>query len=287
MQQDLATYALGYEKIYQQLGILTPIDTSKMSNYSKDSIFPFFYQAERWYWDGQQWAVPYIWGINTIIYNPKKIKQPNRYKDLLAPELKGKLTFTDDTLSTWPIIAKIAGYGDQFPNLTHAQFEDAFEKLAPYKDQCRVFATSSGDAVSLLVSGEVDAVFSTSAYTPFDTAKSGVETRFHVPEEGAATWCDAWFVPKTVKSRELAVQYINQMLDPQVQANLCERMSCGTVNPKAVAHLKPEIRALWDYNNLESFFERSKFYGQPPTESSQYVTYAEWLNKWTEFKGSF
>ncbi|WP_166361571.1 ABC transporter substrate-binding protein [Pseudomonas akapageensis] len=287
VQLDLTMYALGYETIYKEMDILTPIDTSRIPNYSPDSTIPLFYKGNRWYWDGKQWGIPLLWGMNTIVYNVKNVKKPKVYKDLLDPKLKGKLTFVDDGLSTWSIIAIIAGYGDKFPNLTRAEFDDAFEKLKPYRDQCRVFASSAGDAVSLLASGEVDAVFSLSAFAPTETAKRGVETALSVPEEGAALWCDALFIPKTAKDVPLALEFINKVLEPETQAKMATTMFSAVTNQKAIPLLPPALRETFDYNNLDSFFQKSKLYGQPPLSSDKYVTYAEWVDQWANFKGSF
>ncbi len=287
VQLDLTMYALGYEIIYKEMGLLKAIDTSKIPNYSPDNTLPLFYKGSRWYWDGKQWGVPLLWGMNTIVYNPKSVKKPTQYSDLLDPKYKGKLTFVDDGTSNWSLIAIIAGYGDKYPNLTRAEFDDAFEKLKPYRDQCRVFAASSGDAVSLLVSGEVDVVFSASANTPSETTKRGVTTLLSVPKEGAALWCDALFIPKTAKDIPLALEFINTVLEADTQARMATTMFSGVVNPKAIPLLSAELRETFDYAHLDSFFEKSKLYGQPPLNSTQYVTYAEWIDQWANFKGSF
>ncbi|MHA6195387.1 ABC transporter substrate-binding protein [Pseudomonas wadenswilerensis] len=287
VQLDLTMYALGYEAIYRDMGILSPIDTSKLTHYNADDTLPLFYKGERWFWDGKQWGIPLLWGMNTIVYNVAKVDKPSRYSDLLDPRLKGKLTFVDDSLSTWCLIAIIAGYGDKYPNLTRAEFTDAFEKLQPYRDQCRVFAASVGDAVSLLASGEVDAVFSLSAQGVLETRKRGVKTALSVPEEGAAIWCDALFVPQTAKDVPLALEYVNKMLEPEIQAQMAWSMFSGVTNRKAVPLLRPELKELFDYDNLDAVFRKSRLYGVPPLESGDYVTYAEWVDQWSAFKGSF
>ncbi|MBF8774069.1 ABC transporter substrate-binding protein [Pseudomonas fulva] len=287
VQLDLTMYALGYEAIYRDMGILSPIDTSKISNYNPQDTIPLFYKGDRWFWDGKQWGIPLLWGMNTIVYNVEKIEKPTKYSDLLNPKLKGKLTFVDDSLSTWSLIAIIAGYGDKYPYLTRAEFEDAFQKLQPYRDQCRVFAASVGDAVSLLVSGEVDAVFSLSAQGVLETQKRGVKTALSVPQEGAAIWCDALFVPKTAKDVPLALEYVNKMLEPETQAAMAWSMFSGVTNKKAVPLLRSELKELFDYEHLDAIFEKSKLYGVPPLNSDKYVTYSEWVDQWTAFKGSF
>jgi len=286
VQLDLAMYALGYETIYNEMGILSPIDMSKIPNYSADSTIPLFYQGNRWYWDGKQWGIPLLWGMNTIVYNVDKLAKPTEYKDLLNPKLKGKLTFVDDGLSTWSLIAILAGYGDKYPNLTQAEFKDAFEKMQPYRDQCRVFASSVGDAVSLLTSGEVDAVFSLSAYGPFETAKRGVNTALAIPKEGVALWCDAMFLPKTAKNVPLALEYANKLLEPKVQAEMATGMFAAVTNKKAIPMLSQELQDVFLYRDLDALFAKSKLYGVPPIDSDKYVTYSEWVDQWASFKGS-
>jgi spermidine/putrescine transport system substrate-binding protein len=286
VQLDLAMYALGYETIYSEMGILSPIDMSKVSNYSADSTISLFYQGNRWFWDGKQWGIPLLWGMNTIVYNVDKVPKPAEYKDLLSPNLKGKLTFVDDGLSTWSLIAILAGYGDKYPNLTKAEFKDAFEKMQPYREQCRVFASSVGDAVSLLTSGEVDAVFSLSAYGPFETTKRGVKTALAIPKEGVALWCDAMFLPKTVENIPLALEYANKLLEPQVQADMATGMFAAVTNKKAIPLLSQELQDIFMYRDLEALFAKSKLYGVPPIDSGEFVTYSEWVDQWATFKGS-
>lgn len=42
VQLDLTMYALGYEKIYQEMGLLKAIDTTKIPNYSADNTLALF-----------------------------------------------------------------------------------------------------------------------------------------------------------------------------------------------------------------------------------------------------
>ncbi|WP_223886766.1 ABC transporter substrate-binding protein [Pseudomonas amygdali] len=286
VQLDLAMYALGYESIYSDMGILSPIDVSKLPNYSASSTIPLFYQGKRWFWDGKQWGVPLLWGMNTIVYNVDKIEKPTEYKDLLNPKLKGKLTFVDDGLSTWSLIAILGGYGDKYPNLTKSEFKDAFAKMQPYRDQCRVFASSVGDAVSLLSSGEVDAVFSLSAYGPSETAKRGIKTALSIPKEGVALWCDAMFLPKTVKNAPLALEYANKLLEPKIQAEMATAMYAAVTNKNAIPLLSQELQDVFLYKDLDALFAKSKLYGIPPAESDEYVTYSEWVDQWAAFKSA-
>jgi spermidine/putrescine-binding protein len=285
---DLAEYSQGFEKFYvDELNIVKPVDIAKVPNFTPENIYPQFYQASTWYWNDTHFAIPWVWGLNALVYNPKMTKPIKSYKDLLAPELKGKLTFCDDTIATWPMIARIAGFGPQFPNLTKEQFKTAFEGLGPYRDQCRVFASSNGDAISLFASGEIAACFSLWSGTPVETAKRGVETIYAVPEEGAVMWCDAWFMPKSAENIEAAHAFMNEAISAKAQAEVCKGVNGGAVNRHAVQLMEADTKALFDYANLDEVFKKSPLQGQPPRTSDTYATYDEWTQAWADFKSSF
>ena len=101
-----------------------------------------------WYWDGKQWAIPFMWGADQIILNPEMAEvEVKDYPDLLDPSFTGKVAIIDNPLTVWPQLAKLAGYGDKFPNMTKEELADCFAKNKPYRDQMKVFATSNGDVI--------------------------------------------------------------------------------------------------------------------------------------------
>ncbi|RUM20494.1 extracellular solute-binding protein [Rhizobium vallis] len=285
---DLAEYSNGYNAIYNELKVLTELDVSKIPNYNKDDIYPPFFQGNMWFWDGKQWAMPWVWGVDTIIVRPDLVSvHVSSYEDLLQPEFEGKLAFVDNPLTTWPQIAKVTGYKDKFPNLTKDELADCFEKLKPYRDQCKVFASSNGDIISLFASGEIAACFCVWAAVPLETIKQGVKTQAIMPKEGAAVWADAWFIPKTAENIESAHAFINEALSPEIQASISRTAVASSVSKKAPALMDQQTRALFDYDNFDSAFAAMKIYGQPPRTSDKYATYDDWLQVWSDFRAGF
>jgi len=285
---DLAEYSNGYQEVYKDINALTSIDVSKIPNYNKEDIYPPFYQGAMWYWDNTNWALPWCWGVDTLVINPKlagvEIKS---YTDLLKPELKGKVTFVDNPLTTWPTIAKVTGYGDKFPKMTKAELDDCFTKMIPYREQCRVFGTSNGDVISLFAAGEIAACFCVWAAVPLETAKQNVETKAIIPTEGAAVWADAWFIPRTAENIDTALAFINQALSPEVQASVSKTAVCSAVNRKAVPLMDEATRSLFDYANFDEAFSNIKIPDQPPRNSTEFATYDDWLQKWADFRAGF
>lgn len=285
---DASEYSNGYNGIYKELGVLTELDVAKIPNYNSDDIYPPFFNGEMWHWDDKTWAMPWCWGLDTIVVRPDLLEsEVTSYEDLLKPELTGKIAFLDNPLTVWPQIAKVTGYGDKFPNMTKEEVDDCFVKLQPYRDQTKVFAASNGDVISLFASGEIAACFCVWSAVPLETAKQGVTTLAINPKEGGAVWADAWFIPKTAVNIDLAHEFINQALSPEVQASISRTAVCSSVSNKAPALMDEVTRGLFDYDNFDAAFSAIRIYGQPPRTSDQYATYDDWLQKWADFRAGF
>ncbi|MEZ5924204.1 MAG: extracellular solute-binding protein [Hyphomicrobiaceae bacterium] len=282
---DLTEYNQAYNKFYaEELGIIEPIDVSKVPNYNANDIFAGFYQGERWYWNNTQWGIPFTWGLNSLVYNPAMMERPTSYADLLKPELKGKITIIDDNTGTWPTAAIMGGVPGKYPNVTKEELATLWEGMKPYRDQCKSFAASNGDVISMLVSGDIAACLNVWSGIPFETAKQNVKTDYVIPKEGAVMWCDAWFTPKTAKNRDTALAYINETLAAAPQASLANRAVTGVVTKGAVPLLDEATRALFDYNDLDSVFKSAPMLGIPPRESTEFATYDEWVRAYEDFK---
>lgn len=285
---DVAEYGQGYARLYgDELKIIHPIDISRIPNYNPSLIFQKFYKTPTWFWKNTQFGIPWNWGLNALVYNPQVRPTIDTYEDLLRPEFKGKLTIIDDGTATWPIAARLVGHGDKYPNLTKAEMKESFDNLRRYGEQCRVFANSIGDVTSMLVSGDLAACFCIWNGIIQETAKQGVTTNYALPKEGAVMWCDAWFIPTSVRNLDTAYAFINESISAEIQAAFIPTVSGGTVNRDAVPKLDPTARALFDYNNLDAVFEKSPLQGIPPSQSETFATYSDWTQAWTDFKSSF
>ncbi|MBL4929416.1 ABC transporter substrate-binding protein [Fuscibacter oryzae] len=282
---DLTEYNQAYNRFYvDELDIIRPLEMDKIPNYNKDNIFPGFYQGERWYWDNTQWGVPFTWGLNSLVYNPAMMDKPTSYKDLLKPELAGKITITDEITGTWPIAARVAGFGAKYPNVTRDELAEIFEVMKEYRAQSKTFSPSNGDIISLFAAGDIAACFNCWSGIPFEAAKQGVKLEYVIPEEGAVMWCDAWFTPRAAENIDTAHAYINETLKPEYQAKLAKATTSGCVNHNAVALMDEETRALFNYDDLDSVFKTSPLEGIPPRESDEFATYDDWVRAYEDLK---
>ncbi len=285
---DMVEYSNGYGAQYDELKIMQPLDLSKIPNYNAESMFPPFYEADMWRWDDETWSIPWVWGLDTLIYNPDTVPfEIKSYKDLLRPELTGRVAMLDNPLTTFPQIAKVAGYGDKYPLLTADEMADCFEKLKPYRDQTKVYATSNGDVVSLFTSGEIDACFCVWNGVTVSTTEQNVRTIAADPIEGGAVWADSWFIPHTAENLDTVHALINEALSPEVQAGMCTATASNTVSPLALPLMSDDAKQYFDYANFKDEFAKLKIYGLPPLTSDEHATYADWIQAWADFRAGF
>ncbi len=99
-------------------GLIQPLDTSQLSNWSK--------LPPRWQenmarnaqgqpqTEGKVWGAPYRWGMTVIAYNEEKFAQfdwrPQDWSDLWRPELTGKIALIDNRREVIGLTLKKLGY---------------------------------------------------------------------------------------------------------------------------------------------------------------------------------
>ncbi len=281
---DLAEYNQAYADLYiREMKIAMPLDPAKIPNYSGDNLFSVFYEKPTWSADGKLWGVPYMWGFNTLLYNADLTAEPTSYADLLKPEFKGKIAIMDDTVSTWPVAARVAGLGEKYPLLTKDELGQAFAELGKYRDQARLIALNQGELLNMMSSGEVIAALCADPSILTQAKAENKNFKMTLPKEGPVLWVDAWFIPVSADNVEGAHTVINNALSPEVQAKVAMSVVQAPVSKKAVDLLDEESRARIDYSDVEGIFAAG-LPGIPPRESADHATYDDWIQAWQEFK---
>ncbi len=282
---DIYTYYQGYKDFYTQLDILTPLDESKIPNLS--GLFPFFGSDVGNYWintSGQRVGVPWTWSINALTYDSAAVAEPTSYYDLLKPENKGKVAVVDDPLGAFTIGALILGY--DVTTLTPSQQTEVADFLRQVLAQAKTVSPSYGDATTLLASGEVSYIFPGWAAITNLAKDAGSDTvKMAIPKEGGMVTVDAWAIPPGADNTDTAYAWINQTLDPAINAAASDYLVAGTVVEGSVALLSEASKATYPYyDDLEKLFSGVSLYGIPPQESDQYMTYAQMVDLWTTVK---
>ena len=64
---------------------------------------------------------------------------------------------------------------------------------------------------------------------------------FIVPAEGTFVFVDNWAIPKGARQKELAMEFMNFVLRPEISAMIVNHARYASVNEAARALIKPEI----------------------------------------------
>ncbi|MEZ5812816.1 MAG: extracellular solute-binding protein [Rhizobiaceae bacterium] len=282
---DLAEYNQAYADLYaKELGIIRPLDPAAIPNYNAENMFDVFYEQPAWASEGKLWGAPYVWGINSILYNPALMDKPTSYTDLLDPSLKGKIAIWDETTSFWPITSRLGGFGEKFPNLSKEEMKASFAEMTKYRDQARLIALNMGEMLNFFASGEIAAVLCADPAIIPQARELGVDLQMAIPEEGPIVWVDAWFIPISSDNVETATAFINQSLDPQVQAQIAMAVQQAPVSKKALEFMDAAALERIDYDSIGQIFSAG-LPGIPPAEGSDTVAgYGDWLEAWQAYK---
>ena len=293
---DLITYYQGYKPLYTELGILTNLDTDKIPNI--EGLFPVFREADsRNLWideDGNWTGVPWTWGSIGITWDDAKLPGGlDSWYDLLDPKFKGKVGVINDPLGAFTLTAHILKKDPSaLPKEEYAEIEDFLRKIVA---QAKSVAPSFGDMTNQLVAGDIVVCYQGWAYQNSLAAGAGNKTVMtKTPKEGAFSFCDLYAIPSTSDNVDTVHAWINEALAPITNARIAEYLVAAVTVEASAAKLNAATKALYPYDDLElgdstgerlaKLFELAPFYGMPPSESDEYITFSEMSEKWEEIK---
>ena len=132
------------------------------------------------------------------------------------------------------------------------------------------------------------------SYTSAGAGNNNVKTK--TPTEGAFSFCDLYAVPSTSDNADTVHAWINEALVPERNAAIAEYLVAAVTVEESAALINADTKALYPYDDLElgdstgdrlaKLFEIAPFYGMPPSESDEYITFSEMSEKWEEIKQS-
>jgi spermidine/putrescine-binding protein len=286
---DLITYGQQYKPLYgkDQLGILAPIDPDKIPNLK--NLFPIFGSDIGNFWvdsDGTRTGVPMFWLALALNYDSSVLPSaPTTYDVLFDPKYKGKVAVVDAATDVFGTATVVLGL--DFSKLTQDDFKKMVAWTKQLVAQTKGISTAYGDMATRLASG--DAVFAFPGWAAVNqfAADAGKKTvKWTLPQEGAFGAVDAYAIPVTADNPDTAHAWINEGLDPKVNAEAANYLFGGTVCSGSVSLLNPEVAAIYPYTNLEAFFEKAQLIRLPPVQSDTYVTLDKVLAAWQEVKAA-
>lgn len=286
---NLASYGAQYGKTWKELGILTPLDMSKIPNY-KNSL-PFFKSGPAfqkfWHFDGHQWGIPFTWSYAANNYNAAKIAAPKSMRDFLKPAMHKKFALNDDYQGEILLAAQTLGIANQKGLFTPPQLKRIVDFLNALKKNALLVAPSNGDIANLFASGEIVACVDGFLGMQELVAQKGVKTiKSVVPAEGSFSFVDAYFIPAGAKDTDSVYAFINEALAPPMQAQESGYLQAGITTVNGVRALSPANRAAYQPPNVNALFAKAPLFDLPTKPPKGYTSIADWETAWESVKAS-
>ncbi|MDD3826665.1 MAG: extracellular solute-binding protein [Anaerolineae bacterium] len=282
---DVITYFYAYYKSWADLGLFESFAADEVPNMKR--MYPYFQEGEYWRLpDKSYMGVPFTWLTYVCNYRSDLIEPPQSWEELASDKYKGKLAIVEDPGANILVAATVLGI--QTDTMTRAELEETKKFLLALKANAKTIAPSYGDLSNLLISGEVVAGFVGWAALDLWAGQEGVPVKSVLPPDGVVISIDAYAMPRTVDNRDAALAWMNLMLTDEVQLAVANELLTATVCPDTAKLIAdPAVKAMYDYDNFNSFVQQYPLHLFPPNEvTGDQVTFADWLKAWEEIKAA-
>ena len=213
-----------------KVGAYRKIDKSLIPNYANidASLLAMMAEVD----PGNEYAVPYFWGINTLAINTQQVKKAlgtdklpeNEWDLVFNPAYTRKLkscgiSYFDSAIEQIPLALHYLG---KDPNSENPEdIKAAVDMMKTVRPDIKRF-TSSGYiddmatgnlCVAIGYGGDLNI-----AKTRARESANGVDIKVLVPTTGVGVWVDSLMIPRDAQNVANAHKYINHTLDPKVAA---------------------------------------------------------------------
>jgi spermidine/putrescine-binding protein len=261
-------------------GLAAPLDLSKLPSYSQLSSklrdLPLVKA------NGQVYGVPFMWGPNPLLYDTTALVQaPDSWAIFWNPKYKGKISLWDD-LSTVYMAAQILGYDKPDPshlyNLTDEELEAVKKKLLELKPNIRKIWSTGGELTNLFENHEIVLAMGWPLNTN-DLRKASFPIGETIPKENTTGWIDHLMITAASSHKELALAFLEYMIEAKTQKLVTDRTHYTPANPGAAQFLTAdEIKSL-HLDNPDAYMQHIYFWQDVPRR-------AKYNEIWNEVKAA-
>ncbi|MCW5964033.1 MAG: spermidine/putrescine ABC transporter substrate-binding protein [Bryobacterales bacterium] len=213
--------------------LLAPLDAGRLPLLS--NLSPEMQQPA---WDRSlDWGLPYMLGAAGIIHQRTVPAAEQSWELLWRDDLRGKVTMLDDPADT--IGAALLKLGLPLNSTAPSALHAAKEALIAQKRILRAYLNS--EARQQLVAGDLQAshLWTTTSLLAMEETD---RLAFYYPREGFARYADCAVILKESNRGELAHEFLNFLLRPEIAAANAAEALTTTANQKARPFLPDELR---------------------------------------------
>ncbi len=219
--------------VLREQGLLLEVDRDRLTNFS--NLDPRFVGLS--HDPTNTVSVPYLWGTTGIGFRKDKVEGAiDRWEVLWDARYRDRIAMLDDVREVMG--AALKKNGKSLNSLAPQEIEEAGRALLEQKPLVKAY--DSGGFDQLLLSGDAWIV---QGYNG-QIAKAMLENPmigYAVPKEGCTLSVDNLCIPKSAEHVELALAFINFILEPEIAAEIANETGYATANLAARPFIKPEL----------------------------------------------
>ena len=225
---------------------LRPLEKARLKNLH--NIKPEFLSA--FFDPGNRYSIPYAYTVTLLGYNVEKLRALNLPTDTWAlifeprylEKLKGRVTVLDSQRELMAAAMRYLGYSvNDSDEVKWNRARDLILRAKPY--------WAAFNASSYIKELTVGNIWLAHGYSndmfqaQRDAEKAGrpFHIGYSIPKEGAVLALDSMVLHKTGRHPELALRFIDFMLEGNNSAELTNLIGSGNPNREAMRHIAPEI----------------------------------------------
>jgi spermidine/putrescine transport system substrate-binding protein len=165
----------------------------------------------------RKFSVPWQSGMTGIMVNEKLAPDVKSVNDLFDPEYKGKVTFLSEMRDSVPLVMKADGIDP-----AEASKDDWLKAIDKLRDAARsgqIRRFTGNDYNQDMTNENVVAAIGWSGDT---SIIENPDVKWRMPAEGCILWSDNMVIPKGAPNTAAALEWMNFVYEPKVQADIAE-----------------------------------------------------------------
>lgn len=213
--------------------LILPLDPARLAN--RKNLDPRF--LDKPFDPGNRHTLPYFWGTTGLGYNKKTAGAVDSWAAVFDPKHKGRILMLDDMRECFAAALKLKGrsLNERDP----AVLREAAAMLRKQKALVKTY--NSGDFSNILAAGDVDIAHGYNGQLAEAARNAPEKLAYVVPKEGGTLWLDSMAIPAASRHADVAYEFIDFLLEPQIGARLVNGTSYASANLAARQYIRPEI----------------------------------------------
>ena len=208
--------------------MLQPVNKEQLTNL--ENLDPNVVEMQKAFDPDLEYAVPYFWGSVGLVYNRTTVDEDvikeKGWDILLDTDYKGRIFFYDSQRDAFMIAFKALGYSMNTDNTQ--EINEAYQWLRQMNNTMEPSYVTD-EVIDGMINGEMDIAVMYSgdaAYVLYEN----MDMAWIEPDQGTNLWVDAMVIPKSSTCPGLANEFINYIIDNDVQTANSEYVGYTSVN---------------------------------------------------------